>query len=816
MTMKNYFAKTASVAALILIGLLVITGCQGLFEPPAKTGGDGTGTLMVSFNDNVGRTILPTAALDRYELNVTDNDEFDEDYVLTGSSGIPLDAGTYDLSVQGFIQKGEDTNGDPIWLLIAKGSVSSVVVTANDIASASIALTPSDNPSDTTYGDEAGNGYFAWDFSEVELTSIEVSIFEVGASYALGNIVGTASTEKVDEVILSAGIYYVQFEVGAGGETYSWMEVLYVYVGLTSEYGPEQFATSDVFPTIPYVVPASGYGYFYVDLNNWKNIPHSSLTQGLTKAVTATNDITVPFTTNNQFLSFALTAEQSSLLSWSKEPITITIKGSTVSGTSNYRYYLGNITQSSWNATNGSGSAAFSTFADEDGISKTQTFHNNFTNGTTGFDHFILQFQGTAAETIKISSIKIGYNLGDDGFDLDLSAIANTSSNHASNPTAITPTYDSDTGVLTGSFTSSTGRLIVALTDAQIEALIGEGTVANPGASDVYVTVFADGTLANDSQFRYHLGKINDNSNWNVTGAAGGNAAFSAIASADGKTIKLALSNIERIVDDVTDAPDRIYMGYFILNKQAGGNDTINISRIRIDYDNKPIAVPPAVCECTSCAVTGKTLAQAKADWLFPTCTGADLSGCPVCSAIGAIPFDITTGFPGLELGVIGSNAPVLTAGNTIATVTASSSSGFYITLGIWDDGDDDSGTPDTLGTWVDDDDDPSTDDIWVPSVDVTQAITITYSCIIYPGEVAPFIYKKAINGPSNDPWPTINNGGGPGYNAYKQFETGQNKTLVLPAGSLDDGESVVIGFQHNNNDSTTAKYQIKIISISN
>jgi len=751
MKMKTYLAPFL---ALMFIGLLVITGCQGLFEPPAKPAAEGT--LVLSINGIESRTILPAAQLDKYVLKLYTGADATTDLYdqkdLRASTAIGLPADTYRVVIEGWVD-GE---------IIADGEEQNIVITSG-VTTVNIDLKAA-----TT-----GDGTFSWDFSAYEeegLTALGIEIYDIEEVGGPTDLYAD-TPEATGSIVLPAGVYSVKFTGTIGADTYTWLEILYIYKGLTSTYGTSAIVESEVFPTIPYVLPtpSSGYGFFYVDLNSWKNTPHNSLVTTLPKAVTEADGITAPFTIANQFVTFAFTQEQSDLLSWSKGNITITIKGSTVTGTGNFRYYLGDISGSTWNASSGSGEAAFSTFADADGISKTQTI----TSTTVPLKHFILQSRAVN-NTITISSIKIEYNLGEEGFDVELDGSIYDST-VGGRPSTDSASFAND--VLTAVFNGNRQWLNIPLTGDQVDAIMGDGTSANPGAATFYITVWGSADIGGKA--RYFLGDPDEGTTWNATGGSGEKSAL-LLVSGVGTTTRHTL-NGGFSGTDIT---------HFILQS---GDDvtvsnvlTIDISRIRVDYDKKVIAAPEVPCACVDCAINGKTKTEARDAWLFCTCTdhAGDCADCEACLAIGPVPFDITA-ITGLPLYAAGDNSPVLTETNTLASVTGSTSTLFGVAIN------------DTAVT------------------DTTAAIVITYACIVWPTDKwannqgqggfdrAPVIIKK------NTSWGNIND------DPYQGFETGANKTLTLAAGALD-ADTSVIGFQHNNGDLPGGKYQVKIISVVN
>ena len=154
--------------------------------------------------------------------------------------------------------------------------------------------------------------------------------------------------------------------------------------------------------SVPYVVPAAGENYFYVDLNDYTS---AGTTEGNNNAtvpdgVTTEDSLTLFFTENNQRANFKFTDEQIALLA-SAASLKITIEGDADPDT-NFRYHIGDISSgSNWNATNSFNDEAFSTMKEEKAI----TFSGNKSNATLAY--FILNHRAAASTVIEITSIKI-------------------------------------------------------------------------------------------------------------------------------------------------------------------------------------------------------------------------------------------------------------------------------------------------------------------------------------------------------------------------------------------------------------------------
>ena len=787
MKMKNIVALFAT----LMIGLLVMAGCEGLFEPPAGLS-DGKGTLYVSINDANGRTILPSGRLDNYKITITGAGAPADPILATGSTAIPLAAGTYTVDVEGLA--GVDEDGDPI--VVASKMGESVTIGANQIATLTVDLEP----------EATGDGTFSFDFDVNLVETVSVTVYEEDGTTA---VTGKTSALKADEIELPAGVYDVAFEVTTGtgptAKTYKWREILYIYADMTSKYGNDDLVSIGVLPTIPYVVPAAGPGFFYVDLNQWKTSSPGAggLGEGfevVPKATTSAGSIAVSFaparSDGGQRINFNLTALQTEILNTSKGPFKVTIAGSG-GDDNNFRYFLGDATMGgSWDAAGVGGPAKFSDLTKEIEID----WRANHASADP--KHFILQRMNVATTTITINSIKIEYPI-DGSFDLDV-ALANKTADGTAvvDNNGLAPVSD---GVAAFPATSGT-RLAFPLTADQVKLL--QGVTADPtatppvegvpAAETVYITVKGTTTATTDINFRYHLGFLNHNSGWNATqGTAHNDTPFSGLVSANGTTIGLALTpgrltdpgnTNSGTPDDPSDDLAAVQGAFFILQLRAATATNVTITGINIGYVLEEVAVPDPVCGCATCALKDKTALEAKQQWIFCDCaTCTD----PVCKDLkdpGMTAFNAIVGLP--WGGVAGSSSPVIDSTNNIVTVTASGSSAFWLNLPAFVDGD---GDPVTF--------DPAND-----------ALVITYAAVVWPG-----------TGAGHDAKVTLKKGGTGGEFAditagnnekYPTLTTTNAGTLNLSKGALEAG-ATTIGFQHNDDAaSNLAKYKVKIISI--
>jgi len=629
MNMKNLFLKTASITALVIVGLLVITGCQGVFEPPAQSGEDGTGTLLVSFNDTVGRTILPSAKLDKFDLTITDTSDNSEiEKELTGGAGVVLPAGTYDLHVKGYIQKGVDeTTEEPIYLLVAEGDDTGVVVDAGKTTQASITLLPFIDAADTDYGDKDGNGYFTWDFSDVEYDSFSIAIYDADDD-GTGTAVET-STEEADEVTLKSGVYNVKFSVVVGSDNYTWWEILYVYIGLTSKYASGDFATSESLITKAYDTPADGNGYFYLDLNDWKAA--GAVGTNVTAGRTLPDKLEVTFDANGAKLNLGLTSAQQALLVGSKY-ITVTINGTATPNTTAFRFFIGNtLTSSNWNATNTGHQGAISTIL---GTPKGTDFNSDGRAALpNGVAWLVFQQQAAGTTAVTIESVRIDYTDGDGIFFLDLSDYENVPTEQTRDMVdAADMSYDD--GVLTVKLQSSGKFLNIGLTAAQ------STSVAN--AASVDVTVW--GTVDSTQNARYYLGDLNQGT-WNATSGSG-SVSIATLIGAAGLTNSQTVSAAANLK-------------YFVLQYQGSSLTTATFNKIRVAFTNKnwvrpdPAAADLAVIGPTA-TVTSQTITNATGTWGAAPNDNIELAwdgGSGGSATSGAVPaVDITAIWPATTL----------------------------------------------------------------------------------------------------------------------------------------------------------------------
>jgi len=552
MKMKSFTAFFA----LMMIGLLVITGCNGIFEPPVKPAADGTGTLFVSIDGN-GRTILPEARLDKYALLITDGTSavVYDGPVSGGGAGFALGAGAYDINIKGYIGIDADADGaisDAEYVLIAEGDTGATVV-ANQTVNASVGLAP-------LPGANGDKGYFEWDFSAVGFNSIAVKIYDADSPVA-ALVDETVANKKVE---LSIGQYAVEFTVETSETTYVWREILYIFNGLTSTYGPAQFKQSESQFSKSYSVPADGNGYFYLDLNDWKAT--GAVGTNVTAGRTLADKLEVTFDANAAKLNLGLTTAQQALLLTAKY-ITVTINGTATPDTTAFRFFIGNTTTTAnWNTTTDGHQGAISTL-----LGKPQGTGFNSDGRAAlpnGVAWLILQQQAAATTTVAIESVRIDYTTGDGLFFLDLSDYEYEATDQSRDYADITYTN----GVIEAVFDANPEYLNIGLTQAQTTSL------ANAATLDITIWGSANTT----ENFRYYVGNLNEGS-WAIAGPAQGSTDVNIanLLSVNGTTSSLAVGAAVA------------QLKYFILGSRSATETTVEISSIRVAFTNKNWVRPP-------------------------------------------------------------------------------------------------------------------------------------------------------------------------------------------------------------------------------
>jgi hypothetical protein len=161
-------------------------------------------------------------------------------------------------------------------------------------------------------------------------------------------------------------------------------------------------------------------------------------------------------------------------------------------------------------------------------------------------------------------------------FYLDLSTVTTVTGPVEGVPTAVTPVWNATNKTLTASFTGA-GRLNVDLKAEQLAAIKARSPVStdatdsgnniNVSVKGRIVTAPADG----EDKFRYSIGDASLGSNWATWHAVGSNSAFASI---------MGFTHWVNYANQGADPK------HFILNYQGSGNVTVEITSIRIEFEN--------------------------------------------------------------------------------------------------------------------------------------------------------------------------------------------------------------------------------------
>jgi hypothetical protein len=262
-----------------------------------------------------------------------------------------------------------------------------------------------DNTSAATYASSKAALLAKVDFKKID----KVVINAPGYSYIDYSVYPPEEVDvDAETTTIVGGAKSSNIIVGAAAGT---VKVKAIILGGATEGGDDftKDFTIEIASLIPYNVPKSGGGFFYVDLNDWETQTPSGagINDVVPLAVTAADKITVPYTENLQRVNFKLTDAQVTALAIAvaANSVKIEIDGEVTEGTGDsFRHHIGNaLTGANWNATSGSGDNDLSSI-----LTSTQTFTAN-ASSEGALNYFILQHRTATAVTIEIKSIKIIY-----------------------------------------------------------------------------------------------------------------------------------------------------------------------------------------------------------------------------------------------------------------------------------------------------------------------------------------------------------------------------------------------------------------------
>jgi len=214
---------------------------------------EGKGAVQLSFDNVIGRTILPGDV-----TAVSDFDTFNFAFTATGGgtsytkSNIPyanlndpivLDPGTYTLTVIAYYDDNSSKHGGdgltPNSVAMAKNDPAvSVTITAAETTTATIVLKPYDQATGT------GNGTFQYkitsDITTAKLTSAYMKFTQIsnGAAQSDIDLKATAWNVATAQTLpLKAGDYFVDFLITVPtGEVINFRHIVHIYQNMTSSY----------------------------------------------------------------------------------------------------------------------------------------------------------------------------------------------------------------------------------------------------------------------------------------------------------------------------------------------------------------------------------------------------------------------------------------------------------------------------------------------------------------------------------------------------------------------------------------------------
>ena len=225
---------------LVFISVFIISSCIdpfsafefGKHEP-------GTGSFLLTINNNTGRTILPTVVQDMFSsytleftpVGITSNTSFSISRTNENLSvPVLLNVGTWNLSVTAWLL---DEDGNP--LLAAQGSLNNIVIANGQNVTNNVILKPITN---------SGMGTFSWDIDYPEnVVSANMKIILLDETngiqekifYFAGN--DETLTDKINSTSLESGFYRVIFTLEDDqGKTAIRSDILHIYRNMESVF----------------------------------------------------------------------------------------------------------------------------------------------------------------------------------------------------------------------------------------------------------------------------------------------------------------------------------------------------------------------------------------------------------------------------------------------------------------------------------------------------------------------------------------------------------------------------------------------------
>jgi hypothetical protein len=245
------------VAVLLLMSVMLITGCEGTgsnggYKPP-----DGMGAVRLNVKSAIGRTILPDeadvlAAITAYELDFVGtaaanaNDRTVWRFKADVSGFVNLAPDTYTVTLTAYT----DTVSEPTD--VSDPTNIFVTVVAEGTASFSVAATNAEDVTVTLLPiiSNTATGIFTWTITDnvdggggltaatMEITDLSGTTVGVGGPY---DLLGVGSPTPEDDltgsVTLDTGYYRVVFDLtNSTATTIKWRQILHIYQNITTDF----------------------------------------------------------------------------------------------------------------------------------------------------------------------------------------------------------------------------------------------------------------------------------------------------------------------------------------------------------------------------------------------------------------------------------------------------------------------------------------------------------------------------------------------------------------------------------------------------
>lgn len=215
---------------LTICGLLALAGCKNLFDAPEEENtGEGPGYFSLSIDGvSVGRTVMPPLSLatfGSFEL-IFNNTDAPYDYVTetrtnANNISIPLNAGTYDLTVNAYKNAGDTAP-------MAQGTLTGIEIGTGKTTFGTITL--------AAHMGGGGSGTLSYNltYNTVAAATMTITPYDPDTGSAK-TALSLATANATGSRTLNAGYYLVSFNLrNSSGASALYKEVVHIYSGETS------------------------------------------------------------------------------------------------------------------------------------------------------------------------------------------------------------------------------------------------------------------------------------------------------------------------------------------------------------------------------------------------------------------------------------------------------------------------------------------------------------------------------------------------------------------------------------------------------